>query len=236
MARSPRRLHPAGVVLSLLVAGCGTAPEAGHDEERPVLPPGRNAVASGAPPTGFPQPQDPADREHDAVDAARAPEPDTAHDYGLAEVLELIAAAPRTVGAEATRALTQAATTAALAELREEAVFALGDIGGVDAEAAVATALSDPDPRVHEAAVRALTRQGGDNAVHALQWALAQADGPHRPMIVDAIGRIGSPAAVTALQLAMRHEDARVRQAAAEWIDEYRAASPAAAGGAILRP
>lgn len=232
--RNRRSTLRGGVALGLLLAGCGAAPGSRDGAGTPLAPADAGPVTSAVGPRDFLRPQGRRDRETEAAVTAGAPGGSGRLD--VAELLELIASAPREAGAEAVRALSDAATTAALAELREEAVFALGDMGGADGEAAVMTALSDPDPRVREAAVRALARQGGDAGVRALEWALAQAEPSSRTAIVDAIGRIGGPASVAALQSAVRHPDPRVREAAADWLDDPGGASPAGTGRAILRP
>ena len=75
--------------------------------------------------------------------------------------LEAIAALPRAAGSAAIRDLGASATLSEAPEIREEALAALGDIGGAEAQAAVATALSDPDSQVRSAAVRAGAARSG---------------------------------------------------------------------------
>jgi hypothetical protein len=228
--RARCNLSATGVALCLLLTGCGAAPESGPGNS--IQTPGAQTAreARGI----VPQLRMAEDRAAPAVPSSRTQDGPTQDD--IARRLDHLASVPRAADTTAIRALSAAATTAAVAAIREEAVFALGDIGGADGQATVTTALSDPDPQVRDAAVQALARQGGDAAVHALGWALAQADRARRPVVVDAIGRIGGPAAIAALRSATRHDDPRVRQAAAEWLDEYGAASPAGARDAILRP
>ncbi|HEU4530592.1 MAG TPA: HEAT repeat domain-containing protein [Steroidobacteraceae bacterium] len=134
----------------------------------------------------------------------------------LDSVLELLVDGDE--GAAATLAAMAVGDSSSL--VREEAVAALGDVGGSIASQALIQALSDPDARVKEAAVRALAHLASDDAVRALSIALSDPEPSLRGAAVDALADIGSHAAVEALRVAARDESSAVREAAGSYLAE----------------
>ncbi len=104
--------------------------------------------------------------------------------------------------------------------VREEAVAALGDVGGVIGIQTLTQALNDTNADVQEAAVRAFVDIGSDDAVRALTLALSDPDPALRGAAVDALADIGSAAAVGALRQAARDESDSVREAAVNYLAE----------------
>ncbi len=109
------------------------------------------------------------------------------------------------------------------ARVREEAVTALGDVGGSEARSALELALIDPDRDVRKAAIEGLTALGGDESARAL--AIVQSDGDPRLRqdAVHALGEIGGATSTQLLRQALLDEDPAVRQAAAELLEQVPA-------------
>lgn len=104
------------------------------------------------------------------------------------------------------------------ASVREEAVSALGEIGGAVSLHALAQALNDRDAEVRRAAVEAFADIGGDESARALVPVLKDADASLRAEAVDALGDIGGETARRLLLDAAKDEDRAVREAAAEYL------------------
>lgn len=104
--------------------------------------------------------------------------------------------------------------------VREEAVAALGEVGGVVGIQALTQALNDANADVQEAAVRAFVDIGSGDAVRALTLVLSDPDPSLRGAAVDALADIGSAAAVGALRQAARDDNDAVREAARNYLAE----------------
>ncbi len=105
---------------------------------------------------------------------------------------------------------------------REEAVEALGEIGGPESARFLSLALGDEDEDVREAAIAALTNIGGDEAAQALGLALEDEDEWFREEAVEALGEIGGDTAIHLLERALEDEDEGVRDSAADLLEELR--------------
>ncbi len=134
--------------------------------------------------------------------------------------LQSIAALAETPGQLEDAALAGAALSHVEPAVREEAVHALGERGGIIALQTLQQALLDPSPSVRDAAFRAFIDMGGDAAVLALGSALGAEDALTRLNAVDALGEIGGPDAARYLESMLQDENDIVRQAAAQWLAE----------------
>ena len=105
---------------------------------------------------------------------------------------------------------------------REEAVEALGEIGGPESARFLSLALGDEDEDVREAAIAALTNIGGDEAAQALGLALEDEDEWFREEAIEALGEIGGDTAIRLLEQALSDEYEGVRETAEEWLEELR--------------
>jgi HEAT repeat protein len=86
--------------------------------------------------------------------------------------------------------------------VREEAAYALGQIGGEMSLRALAQALRDPQRDVKQTAIEALASMGGDQAALALAPVLDDPDPRLRAAAVDALGEIAGDTAMRLLQKA----------------------------------
>lgn len=104
--------------------------------------------------------------------------------------------------------------------VRQEALYAIADIG-TDADAPViAQSLRDPDSSVRIAAIDVLSTMDGEAPAALLIEALNDPDPAIRLRAVDALGDIEGPMASAALQQALGDADAGVRAAAGELLEE----------------
>lgn len=101
------------------------------------------------------------------------------------------------------------------AEMREQALFALAQIGGPRATDAIMTAAKDANPQVRAKAVWALAMRHGDGLVDVLLAALKDANVDVREKAAWALGLKGDGRSVNALVAALRDESDGVRQKAA---------------------
>ena len=108
--------------------------------------------------------------------------------------------------------------------VRQEAVYAMADIGGEANAATIAEALRDPDDGVRMAAIDVLSTMDGETPTAFLVGALQDDDPRVRLRAVDAFGDIEGPTASMALQQALADPDATVREVAAELIAERNTA------------
>jgi HEAT repeat protein len=105
--------------------------------------------------------------------------------------------------------------------VREEALHALGAMGGRVALQTLSQAIHDEQHlRVRKTAVRALGDMGGAEAEQALISTLSMADAALLLEAIDALGSRGGPAARAYLEPMLQHENDVVREAAAEWVAE----------------
>ena len=121
---------------------------------------------------------------------------------------------------QAVAALTTVALTDTEPAVRQEAVYALGEIG---TEAAVETlkhTLLDPEVSVREAAVDAFASIGGEKSAQALAVALKDPDPSLRAEVVEALGEVGGPSAIRLLRQASMDPQGTVRQQASELLAE----------------
>lgn len=123
-------------------------------------------------------------------------------------------------GDQAAAALTTVALSDADSAVRQEAVYALGEIGGEGGFEVLKHALFDPDLSVREAAVDAFADIGGEKSALALAVVLKDADASLRAEVVDALGEIGGHAATRLLRQAAMDEQRVVREAAADLLAE----------------
>jgi beta-lactamase regulating signal transducer with metallopeptidase domain/HEAT repeat protein len=100
-------------------------------------------------------------------------------------------------------------------EMREQALFALVQIGGPRATEAIVAALKDQNPEVREKAVWALGMRHGEGMVDSLITALRDANAGVREKAAWALGLKGDARAVDALIAALRDENTDVREKAA---------------------
>ena len=105
---------------------------------------------------------------------------------------------------------------------REEAVEALGEIGGPESAQFLGVALTDEDEDVRQAAVAALAHIGGDQAARVLAVALEDEDEWFREEAVEALGEIGGDSAIRLLEQALSDEYEGVRDSAEELLEELR--------------
>lgn len=110
-------------------------------------------------------------------------------------------------------ALVQAAQPQNPAELREAAIWSLGQIGGPAAERRLRAALNDPDARVKRTAVEKLGEQKVRAAVPELMRLLADPKGEAavRVAAATALGAIGDSRAVNPLLVALKDDNVYVR-------------------------
>ena len=101
------------------------------------------------------------------------------------------------------------------AEVRENALFALSQIGGTLATEALVAALKDANPQVREKAVWALGMRPGAGHVDDLINALRDSNAQVREKAAWSLGMVGNQSAIEPLTNALRDEDAEVRQKAA---------------------
>jgi HEAT repeat protein len=123
-------------------------------------------------------------------------------------------------GDQAAAALTTVALTDADPAIRQEAVYALGEMGGEQGFEVLKHALFDPDVSVREAAVDAFADIGGEKSALALTVVLKDADASLRAEVVHALGEIGGQAATRLLRQAAMDEQRVVREAAADLLAE----------------
>lgn len=123
-------------------------------------------------------------------------------------------------GDQAVAALTTIALTDADSAVRQEAVYALGEIGTEAACETLKHALLDPDVRIREAAVDAFADVGGEKSSRALAVALLDPDASLRAEVVDALGEIGGQTALRLLRQASMDQHSVVRAAAADLLTE----------------
>ena len=105
---------------------------------------------------------------------------------------------------------------------REEAVEALGEIGGPESAQFLGVALKDEDEDVRQAAIAALAHIGGDRAAQVLAVALDDEDEWFREEAVEALGEIGGNRAIRLLEQALSDEYDGVRDTAEELLEELR--------------
>jgi HEAT repeat protein len=130
-------------------------------------------------------------------------------------------------GDQAVAALTTVALTDADPAVRQEAVYALGEMRTDAAIETLKHSLLDPEVRVREAAVDAFADVGGDKSALALATVLNDPDASLRFEVVDALGEIGGQIAIRMLRQASTDSHSAVREAAAEWLAELSAGEPA---------
>ncbi len=105
---------------------------------------------------------------------------------------------------------------------REEAVEALGEIGGPESAPFLGLALKDEDEDVRQAALAALAHIGGDQAAQVLAVAMEDEDEWFREEAVEALGEIGGNSAIRILEQALSDEYEGVREIAEELLEELR--------------
>jgi hypothetical protein len=114
---------------------------------------------------------------------------------------------------ENTEKLTELLGSAAQSEVRARAAWALGRIGGSEAETALTGALSDEASDVRVQALYALQRVAGVEAVPAIQGLLLRdADVVVRRAAARTLGMMREPPATEALRAAAEDPDATVRR------------------------
>ena len=105
---------------------------------------------------------------------------------------------------------------------REEAVEALGEIGGPESAQILGVALKDEDEDVRQAAIAALAHIGGDQSAQVLAIALEDEDEWFREEAVEALGEIGGDRAIRLLEQALSDEYEGVRDTAEELLEELK--------------
>ncbi len=105
---------------------------------------------------------------------------------------------------------------------REEAVEALGELGGPESAQFLGVALTDEDEDVRQAAIAALAHIGGDQAAQVLAVALEDEDEWFREEALEALGEIGGDSAIRLLEQALSDEYEGVRDTAEELLKELR--------------
>jgi len=105
---------------------------------------------------------------------------------------------------------------------REEAVEALGEMGGPQSAQFLGVALKDEDEYVRQAAVAALAQIGGDQAAQVLAVALEDENEWFREEAVEALGEIGGNSAIRLLEQTLSDEYEGVRDSAEAWLQELR--------------
>lgn len=98
---------------------------------------------------------------------------------------------------------------------RQEAMFAIADLGHSGEIGHLQQGLSDPDDEVRAAAIMALGDLGGPEAVRLLGLALNDPSASLRMDAVDALGDIGGEQVVELLRQSLPRQPASVREAAA---------------------
>lgn len=121
---------------------------------------------------------------------------------------------------QAAAALAIAALNDGDTSVRQEAVYALGVIGGEIGIRTLQQALIDPDNEVREAAIQAFANIGGDRSAMALAVVLNDSDASLRAEAVDALGEIGGETATHLLRQALADERSSIREDAAELLAE----------------
>ncbi len=129
---------------------------------------------------------------------------------------DAVSALGSTRGDPAAAALASAALSDAAPSVREEAAYALGEIGGETSLRALEQALADPEHDVREAAIGALASIGGDQSALALAVVLNDQDASLRAEAVDALGEIGGDTAIRLLQRVSADEESYIRESAVE--------------------
>ncbi len=104
--------------------------------------------------------------------------------------------------------------------VRQEALYAIADVGTEADAPVIAQSLRDPDSSVRIAAIDVLSTMDGDAPAALLIEALNDPDPAIRLRVVDALGDIEGPMASAALQQALGDADAGVRAAAGELLEE----------------
>ena len=125
-------------------------------------------------------------------------------------------------GDQAVATLTTVALTDADPAVRQEAVYALGEIRTDAAIETLKHSLQDPEARVREAAVDAFADVGGEKSARALAAVLNDPDASLRLEVVDALGEIGGQTAIRLLRQASADPHSTVREAAIGRLAELR--------------
>ena len=107
--------------------------------------------------------------------------------------------------------------------VRQEAIYAMADIGGEANAATIAEALRDPDEGVRIAAIDVLSTMDGETPAALLVGALQDENARVRLKAVNAFGDSDGPTATLALQQALADPDVRIRETAAELLEERSA-------------
>jgi HEAT repeat protein len=139
--------------------------------------------------------------------------------------LAAIAGLAELAGHEADEQLSTIALQHSDAAMRAEAMHALGERRGPVALQVLQRALGDPHQRVRESALHAATNIGGNDAALAVGAAMASGDVAFRLRVVETLGEIGGVYALPYLKQALQDEQSIVREAAAQWLEEYSAAN-----------
>lgn len=121
---------------------------------------------------------------------------------------------------EAIESLAALALSDVNAEIREEAVYGLGEVGGERGRQVLEQALRDTDRGVREAAIQTLADLGGEAAAWALAAALDDGDASLREDAVHALAEVGGEAVFPILRRALADAQPIVRDAAADVLDE----------------
>jgi HEAT repeat protein/beta-lactamase regulating signal transducer with metallopeptidase domain len=101
------------------------------------------------------------------------------------------------------------------AEIRIQAVSAMGEMGLTQAPAPLLAAAKDQKPEVRGAVAAALARIGDPKAVPVLKTMLGDADADVREWAITALGEIRDQSALEALVAALKSPDPTVRRSAA---------------------
>jgi HEAT repeat protein/beta-lactamase regulating signal transducer with metallopeptidase domain len=121
------------------------------------------------------------------------------------------------------------------AQVRKEAVFALGKLRAAGSARAIAAALQDSDAEVRQQAAFALGQLRSEVSVNALIGALEDKDAEVRQQAVFALGQIRSPGAAKALAGTLADASAEVRQQAVFALGQLRDPGSASALSAALK-
>ena len=195
----------AALVSCACLLGCGEAPDLPQPSE-PTPSAAQRALAD-TPEKERVTVRAPDTSIHSVADEARDPN-SLASDEVSGSVIVALAASDANTRADAVSALgsardnPQAAALAyaALSDadpaVREEAAYALGEIGGEMSLRALEQALHDPEQDVKRAAIEAVASIGGDQAALALAPVLDDPDASLRAAAVDALGEIKGQAAL----------------------------------------
>jgi HEAT repeat protein len=125
---------------------------------------------------------------------------------------------------EAGQQLTEVALRHEEAAMRAEAMHMLGERGGPGALSVLQHGLHDSHRRVRESALHAASVIGGNDAAQLVGAALGSADPAFRLAVVETLGNIGGAQVSPYLQQALQDEREVIRDAAAQWLDEWSAA------------